>query len=490
MSHLFYILAAAALALLAPAQTMATSTRLFVILGAIGLWRYGWLLLTLARAVIYATIVYPRMKRAAQSFAAANGTNPHAYFLITSYRISETVSRRVYKELFAAAQCSGGGATVVASLVDESDERLVRDIHRSMGERGSPVRLEILRIAGTGKRDALACGLEAIAKMKPKPDDIVALVDGDSCVPHDIVKTAAPFLAFDPRVGALTTDEICVVDGSQLFQDWFELRFAQRQMMMCSMGLSRRVLTLTGRMSLFVARIAIDPDFIRHVRDDSIQHWRLGEVKFLTGDDKSTWFWLLRHGYQMLYLPDVRAVSLESQPSPSFIGSARSLMMRWYGNTLRNNGRSLRLGPRRIGLFTWWSILDQRLSMWTTLFGPIGAIMGALFVDPFILPLYVAWVMMTRYAACAVLTLFRGPIKVSYPMLLYFSQVYGAVLKTQVFFRPDRQKWTRQNTVLAMRSGGRASTQALSTIYMQALAWGSLVTLVALLMDQFQAGGH
>ena len=486
MPHIFYVLAAAALAVLAPAQTMLTSTRLFVILGAIGLWRYGWLLLTLARAIIYATIVYPRMKRQAHAFAAKNGTNPHAYFLITSYRISEAVSRKVYKALFTAAQCSRGGATVVASLVDEPDERLVREIHNSAMLRGKAVRLEILRIAGTGKRDALAVGLEAIAKLKPKPSDIVALVDGDSCVPRDIVRQAAPFLAFDPRVGALTTDEICVVDGGRLFQDWFELRFAQRQMMMCSMGLSRRVLTLTGRMSLFVARLATDPDFISHVRDDSIQHWRLGEVKFLTGDDKSTWFWLLRHGYHMLYLPDVRAVSLESQPSPSFIGSAKSLMLRWYGNTLRNNGRSLRLGPRRIGLFTWWSIFDQRLSMWTTLFGPVGAIMGSLFVDPFILPLYLAWVMITRYAACAVLTLFRGPFKVTYPVLLYFAQVYGAVLKAQVFFRPDRQKWTRQNTVLAIGGGG---TKALSSAYMQALAWVSLVTLVGLLMDPFKAVG-
>ncbi len=484
MPHLLYLLGAAALALFAPTQTMLISTRLFVVLGAIGLWRYGWLLLNLGRAVVYAAFVYPRMKSAAESHAVKCAINPHAYFLITSYRIGESVTRRVYLALFEAAMNSRGGATVVASVVDAADEILIRDIYQSVPGADTAIELEVLRIAGTGKRDALAIGLEAIRQMQPRPDDIVALVDGDSCVPRDIVKRAAPFLAFDSRVGALTTDEICIVDGGWLFQDWFELRFAQRQMMMCSMGLSRRVLTLTGRMSLFVARIAVDPDFIRHVKEDSINHWRLGEVKFLTGDDKSTWFWLLRRGYQMLYLPDVRAVSLEQQPSPAFITSAKLLMARWYGNTLRNNGRSLRLGPGRIGFFTWWAILDQRLSMWTTLFGPVGAVLGSLFVDPFILPLYAAWVMLTRYAACAVLTLFRGPFKVSYPFLLYFSQVFGAVLKAYVFFHPNHQKWTRQNTVLA----GRGGTQALTSIYMQTLAYGSLVTLVAMLMGLFDGG--
>ena len=48
-----------------------------------------------------------------------------------------------------------------------------------------------------------------------------------------------------------------------LFRDWFALRFTQRQMMMSSMGLGGRVLTLTGRMSVFRADLATDPGFIR-----------------------------------------------------------------------------------------------------------------------------------------------------------------------------------------------------------------------------------
>jgi mannuronan synthase len=53
-----------------------------------------------------------------------------------------------------------------------------------------------------------------------------------------------------------------VVDGGTWLSQWFKLRFAQRQMLMCSMGLSGRLLTLTGRMSMFRARFALDPSFI------------------------------------------------------------------------------------------------------------------------------------------------------------------------------------------------------------------------------------
>lgn len=242
-----------------------------------------------------------------------------------------------------------------------------------------------------------------------------------------------------------TTDEGVVIEKKNLFRDWFIMRFNQRQVMMCTTGLSKRVLTLTGRMSVFRASLATNPGFIEQIRDDYLDHWRLGRVKFLTGDDKSTWYWLLRHGYQMLYLPDVRSWSMETQPRPTFLGSSQVLMTRWFGNMMRTNGRALQLSPRSIGVFTWWSILDQRVSMWTTLVGPITVILAAIMHDAAVIPLYVAWVMTTRYVFCVIIALFRGTwFPITHPPILYFSQVVGAAVKTFVFFRLDKQRWTRQ----------------------------------------------
>src|SRR3546814_17241852 len=79
--------------------------------------------------------------------------------------------------------------------------------------------------------------------------------------------------------------------------EWHKLRFAQRHLNMCSMALTRRVLTLTGRMSLFRVGIVTDPRFIDDVQNDALDHWRLGRFKFLTGDDKSSWFSLMRLGW-------------------------------------------------------------------------------------------------------------------------------------------------------------------------------------------------
>ncbi|MOA24606.1 hypothetical protein D3C78_1452930 [compost metagenome] len=36
----------------------------------------------------------------------------------------------------------------------------------------------------------------------------------------------------------------------------------------------------------------------------------------------------------------------------------------------------------------------------------------------------------------------------AYPLILYYNQVLGAMVKVYVFFRLDRQSWTRQNTKL------------------------------------------
>ncbi|MEZ5836727.1 MAG: hypothetical protein R3D03_13490 [Geminicoccaceae bacterium] len=66
---------------------------------------------------------------------------------------------------------------------------------------------------------------------------------------------------------------------------------------------------------------------------------------------RGTWFWLPRQGWEMLYVPDVVAYGFEELPDRHrFFASSIGLMRRWYGNMLRNNGRAIALGPRKMGL--------------------------------------------------------------------------------------------------------------------------------------------
>jgi len=48
------------------------------------------------------------------------------------------------------------------------------------------------------------------------------------------------------------------------------------------------------------------------------------------------------------------------------------------------------------------------------------------------------------------------PVGPAYPVILYFNQIFGSLMKIYVFFRLDRQSWTRQKT---SNSGDSASFQ-------------------------------
>jgi mannuronan synthase len=485
LAHIIFLLSMICLALLPPSWALQSASGTLVVIGFIGLWRYVWAAINLCRAAIYLNFVFPRLRARLTKDYAATARRDHAYFLVTSYKIAPAISTRVYRSIFEAAHRAKDGATIVASIVNEADGRLIRRIFASVGLASSRleghVSLQIDKIAGTGKRDALANSLRSIAQLCPSSNDIVLLVDGDSCVPIDVVEKSLPFFA-DPSVGAVTSDEVSDTEGGKLFRDWFTLRFAQRHVMMSSMALGGKVLTLTGRMSIFRANLATDPTFIRQVRSDYIDHWRLGRVHFLTGDDKSTWFWLLNKGYNMLYLPDIQTVSIETQPKPSFYDSATTLMTRWFGNMLRTNNRALGLPARRIGLFTWLSLLDQQASIWTTMIGPISVLLASVMVSPWILVAYAAWVMFTRYVMCMLIMAFRGEsFPISFPFLLYFSQIAGAVTKSFIMFRLDRQKWTRQDSfsdAIGFSTAGQ-KLRAYSSTHMHALALGWLVIIVA-----------
>lgn len=449
LNHIGYLAVVALLMLTVPGSFLGDpgeARHAIIVIGFLGAWRYSWAMLNFTRAIAFRRFVYPRRKAAAFRKFRESGVKSHAYFMVTSYMVEQKTTLMVYRSLFRAAARARDGATIVASVVEGADERLIREVYATMPIDMSTVKLVIDRIKSHGKRDAMAKALRILAALSPTPHDIMVFVDGDTEVPEDIVEQSAPWF-HDPNVGALTTHEAAFIEEDSLFKDWFVLRFHQRQVMMCSMGLSKHVLTLTGRMSVFRANLATDPGFVKGVGHDYLDHWRLGRVTFLTGDDKSTWFWLLKNNYHMLYLPDVMSKSVETQPRVTFFDSAKTLMVRWFGNMMRTNGRALRLSPNAVGWFTWWSILDQRVSMFTTLVGPLSVMLTALLVTPAVIPLYVGWVLATRYLFCAFIALFNGVwFPVTHPPILYFSQVVGAAIKTFVLFRLDRQKWTRQNT--------------------------------------------
>ncbi|MEQ9122269.1 MAG: glycosyltransferase family 2 protein [Alphaproteobacteria bacterium] len=478
--HVLFLGGLAAIAALLPPATWDPDAAEFVlIIGAIGIWRYCWAGLHFVRSLIYRHIVFPRWRRAVDA-AGEDAMPSHVYLLVTSFRIAGDTTARVYASVIEEAIRCEIPTTIIASIVEMADQRLIKHLFE-MADPPPHVSLKFVRIGGTGKRDALAYGFRAIAKENPPEDAVAAVIDGDTILEPGLVRRTAPFFAIFPDVGALTTDEVCEVDGNRIYQEWYSMRFAQRQIQMSSVGLSRYVLTLTGRMSMFRAKVVCDPEFIRQVEVDWIDHWRLGRFQFLTGDDKSTWYFLLRNGWRMLYVHDVRILTVEHAPSDSFFGGSIVLMRRWFGNMLRTNNRAIALGPVRLGLYTWWCIVDQRISMWTCITGLTVAILGSLAVSPMVFVYYAFWILLTRYAMVLCFLTARPTVSAAWPLLLYYNQIVGSFVKLYVVFHLDKQKWTRQNTTLMRDSlGWRTRAAQLSSPAMMALCVAVFITALGL----------
>jgi len=408
-----------------------------ITLGAIATWRYSWAAIGLTRALSYQFGVFPWRRKSLPAGVDAS----HIYVVVLSYRMGGEINAAVYGALIKDLKRHSRPATIVACISDQTDIEVL-EAFRNLDN----VRVISLKQSNKGKRDAMERGLALLARDNPPPGAVVALMDGDTLVPPGTFDRTVPFLAADPQLGALTTDNIPLVAGFSIAREWYRLRMRTRHELMSSLSLSGRVLVLTGRFSLFRAEIALAPGFIAAVGHDSSYHWRLGRISMLTGDDKSTWFWVLRAGWKMLYVPDVGVQCLEKLPHQGFFDSTIALMLRYFGNMTRNNSRAIALGPRRIGYFTWLTLVDQRVSPWTSLWGPTSVLALALFYDARVLPIYLCWVLLTRTAQCAIYGLFRLTFHPFFTLLQFYNQIVGAAVKLAVCFSPDKQSWTRQST--------------------------------------------
>ncbi|QKQ27098.1 glycosyltransferase [Candidatus Reidiella endopervernicosa] len=486
MGQLIYILVMVVMAMALPSIYFDPDARQFIfIIGVVAVWRYSWAIQHFFRALIYLKVVFPRMRKKADALGT-EGDPIHAFFLVTTFRIDTDTSVDVYRETVKEAIRCGVPSTVIASIVEMSEERLVKQIFQSLNPPEN-VDLKLVRIPGTGKRDALAAGFRAVSSTPVHLEDsVVSVIDGDTILSPGCASACFRMFKINPRLGAVTTDEECTLIGegrvTGIYRRWYNLRFAQRNVYMASMALSRHVLTLTGRMSMFRGNIVGDPEFISRVEFDAIDHWRLGRFRFLTGDDKSTWYHVLKDGWDMGYVPDALILTVEEPPNKEFFTGANVLMRRWFGNMLRTNARARMIPRKTTGTYTWWALRDQMLSMWTSLFGFTAAILGSLKFGPELLLAFTLWILFTRYIMAKALAVFHKQFSISWPFLVYFNQIYGSLVKIFMLHHLYKQTWTRQKTSLKSRKG---YWQQRYMDFESRLAWGTSMLLFLVLMSFF-----
>ncbi len=409
-------------------------------MGFLGVWRWAWLGFHLLRANIYEHFVFPRWRRKANKIPLQH--LPHICLLVPTYKEKPWITEAVFKAIAKEAKTLTHPLILLTVSSGPEEDAAIVKVLRSEDPELKSIRVIHGKDPGGGKRQALSAGLRTLARLEVPQNLIVALMDGDSVLTPGALAKCLPFFNMFPRLGALTTDESPVVVGSYFFSEWFHLRFAQRHYQMCSISLSKKVLCLTGRFSLYRAEAVLNPSFATQLENDTLNDWLWGEFKFLSGDDKTTWYWLLqRGGYDLLYIPDALVYSLESI-SGSLTNRVYQNMRRWFGNMLRNGNRALVLGPGRMGFFVWWCLIDQRLSMWTSLVAPGFLIIAFLSGHWLAVGILCSWLMFSR---CITLMLIfwgrESQLKAIHLPILLFSQWSSALIKIWTQMNLAQQRW-------------------------------------------------
>ncbi|MGF1515554.1 MAG: glycosyltransferase [Elainellaceae cyanobacterium] len=410
-------------------------------LGIIGVWRWLWFFYRVVRSRIYLHGVFPRWRR--QAHRVPVEALPHMCFLVPSYQEEPWITERVFKAIAREAKTLAQPITLLVNSSSDAENEAIRALLEQEDPGLTTMRTRFM-VQKDGKRKAMADALRELAQLDLPADTVVALMDGDSELAPGVLRQCLPFFRLFPKMGALTTDELPMVQGSYLFSEWFHLRFAQRHVQMCSDALARKVMCLTGRFSLFRAEAALDPSFADRLEHDAVDDWLWGRFKFLSGDDKSTWFWLLRRGYDMLYIPDAMVYSIETV-SGSVVDRAYSNMRRWYGNMLRNNGRAIALGPRKTGWFTWYSLIDQRISFWTCLITP-GFLLISLLQGSWVAAgIVLSWVTFSRPLTLGLVFLGRPSVMktIHFPLMLS-TQWAASLVKIWTQMNLAQQSWTNR----------------------------------------------
>lgn len=349
----------------------------FLVVGFLGVWRWGWLLIQLARFQLYSRWVFPKWR--AQADALPDAELPPLCIIIPTFKEKDWITDRVFKAITRECVALPYPTTLILVTTPAENIAIKALLHSDQVDPRTKdmIRLVQLEDKAAGKRGALADGLTVAQGLGLPANTVIALMDGDVEIRPGTLIKSLPFFAMFPNLGGLTTDEFPEIHGSYLFSEWFHLRFIQRHYQMCCMSLSKRVTCLTGRFSVFRGQAALDPSFTERLRNDFLDDWLWGKFKFLSGDDKSTWYWVLSHGYDMMYLPDVMVDTIDvidgSLPQRIYQN-----MRRWFGNMLRNRGRTLALGPKRTGWYLFFVLIDQQVSIWTSLIVPSSILVGVL----------------------------------------------------------------------------------------------------------------
>ena len=469
------------------------------VIGALGCWRFSWWFTHAVRSVIYSRFVYPRMRAEGERILKSGWRPDHLHFMMTTYKEHRYITEAVIRGIVTQVREVGVPATIWLGSGDRFDEDIIED-HLMAVAHDVDITLRIIRQNVDGKRMAIGLVLRAMSRACVPDDDIVVFMDGDFIMASNAVRSCLPLFNLYPDLQAVTTDEDVVAEAPRWMQSMLSMRFAQRRMAMQSHALSGRVLTLTGRMSVFRVKHVKTLEFIRVLEADYLDHWLWGSFRFLSGDDKSTLYYMLKHGARLLYVPDSVGYTVEVVEGNGINRMVQNYR-RWSGNMLRNGSRVIALGPKRVPFFIWWCFVDQRIAMWTMLVNPTVAISAAILHSWSYLIQYFLFLAISRLVLSLVLSSYARTVDMMFPIVMYINQLINAAVKVYSIFRLSKQRWfnrgdqksavTGDRLLILARDGFAAvqTTVAVATLFLLVILITGLVEMPGLRLMNFLTNG-
>ena len=409
-------------------------------LGVIGVWRHSWGLLNFFRALWFRRATNGCDRPRAQGHFSLS-------ILLPVYTQPEDMLRAVAAGIVESLQFVPDRVLIVCAYRTEEQKALLSEAI----ERECDVVLQFVRQIGLGKREAMADALNVMKVCVPTgPGSFTLLMDGDTILTPDAVRRSIGELQADPKTGAVCVNEVPLVEGNTLFVAWRWLRSVQRNQIMSSFALSKRVLVLTGRFSMYRSDILLQREVINRIRKDFlIRDDRY--ISLLTGDDKTTWLEVLRRGYDIRYLADAFVYPVEQQdPTKGFIKETVALTTRYSGNMARANLHSDAWRGSEGKLHFQYGLLDQRVSMWTSLLTPLMLMISLLFDNFDIFILFLTYAFLIKNLQAIGLAWTGRAYDPYFPYLIFYNQVMSSTVKIFTFAFLHRQKWTNQGIASAV----------------------------------------
>ncbi len=369
-------------------------------------------------------------------------------------------------EALLAFTKDGATATFVILATNESKEGGqfwldVKTTQEIVGEYSSD-RIEVIIIPQVNKkRGAYKQLFDVIPSARNvsyyTPEQIVFwFVDGDSEIPkelrHCFFVDVARSLSVENKIGGVTVhNKVKVYSNSP----WVIALMAYTKGPARSFVMQASPNVLTGRGSMIIGTIALDREFQKLVAEDLINltGFLIPKKEFYsdTGDDKSTYYFVLMKGWNVRYNPDLYVVCHEKmkwfiEKLPNIWSFQHpSLAVRYCRNNLNNVQRLLRLGMGKLGFTRYMMNWADRHLFWTPLIGPISTafLMNAWGFD--YLYVYISWIVATRSLATFVVCMAtKERWSPFYPVILIYIQNVLSLVKLWALVSA-RSFWTRQD---------------------------------------------